>query len=37
MFEVKVEITWKIIQIGISSIYYIDVLIYNNESVNSIF
>jgi len=37
MFEVKVEITWKIIRIGISLIYYIDVFICNNRSVNSIF
>jgi hypothetical protein len=37
MFEIKVEITWKIIRIGISPIYYIDVLICNNGSVNSIF
>ena len=37
MFEIKVEIIWRMLQTVVSQARYIDVSIYSDESVNSIF
>ena len=37
MFEIEVEITWRILQIDVSQAYYVGILICRNKSVNSIF
>jgi len=37
MFEIKVEITWRMLQIRINQALYVSVPIYSDESVNSIF
>jgi hypothetical protein len=37
MFEIEVEITWRILQTGVSQACYVSVLICSNRSVNSIF
>jgi hypothetical protein len=37
MFEIKVEIIWRMLKTVVSQARYIDVSIYSDESVNSIF
>jgi hypothetical protein len=37
MFEIEIEITWRILQIGVSQDCYINVSICSDESVNLIF
>jgi hypothetical protein len=37
MFEIEVEITWRILQTGVSQACYVSVLICSDGSVNSIF
>jgi hypothetical protein len=37
MFEIKVAITWRMLQIRVNQALYIGVPIYSDESVNSIF
>ena len=37
MFEIKVKITWRMLQTRVSQICYVCVPIYNDGSVNSMF
>jgi len=37
IFEIKVEITWRMLQIGINQAHYVSKPIYSNGNVNSIF
>jgi hypothetical protein len=37
MFEIKVEITWRMLQTWANQARYIDVPIFSDESVNSMF
>jgi hypothetical protein len=37
MFEIEVEITWRMLQIDVSQAHYVGVPICSNENVNSMF
>ena len=37
MFKIKVEITWRMLQTGVSQARYFSVPIYSNEIMNSMF
>jgi hypothetical protein len=37
MFEIKIEIIWRMLQTEVSQARYVDVSVYNDESVNSMF